>query len=551
MSAERPSVEVATERADGANVALELRRWAERTPDVAAVRSALPGGGWRELDFARLHEESDRLARALAASGIRPGDRTCVFVRAGVDLVTATYALFKLGAVPVLVDPGMGRRRFLACVERVRPRALVGVPAALLARRVFRRAFKSVEVAHAIGRGGTPDGGGSARPFAAESVPPAAEAAILFTSGSTGPAKGAIYTHANFRAQIQALRELYGLAPGEVDVACFPLFALFDTALGLTSVFPEIDPSRPAACDPRKVVLAIVENDATLTFGSPAIWRRVLPWLAEKGHRLPKLTRVLVAGAPVPPALAQGFRSVLYGDADVHTPYGATEALPVTTISGREIAELRERAETGEGTCVGRAAPGIELCLIRVGDEPIDAWDESLVVPQGEPGEICVRGPVVTAAYAEEPEPTRAAKIACADGSFWHRMGDIGHLDPDGRLWFHGRKAHRIETASGTLMPVPQENIFDTHPAVRRCALVGVGNPGAAQPVLVVETERKVRGKALRRALALEIAAHKSGIARRVAPRAVLFHRSFPVDVRHNAKIHRGELGRWAARALR
>jgi acyl-CoA synthetase (AMP-forming)/AMP-acid ligase II len=541
------------------NVALALRESAERTPDADAVRTpSRSGNGWTSFAFARLEQESDAWAFELSALGLRPGDRTCVFVRAGYELVCVTFALLKLGAVPVLIDPGMGRKRLLSCVERMRPRALVGIPAALLARRLFRRAFKSVELAWRV-----PDAdplrpsptASSVGRFPVEERPADAEAALLFTSGSTGPAKAAVYSHGTFRAQLAALAALYELVPGEVDVACFPLFGLFDAALGITSVFPNLDPSRPGSCDPALVVRALEENEATLTFGSPAIWRRVGPFLESTGRRVRSLRRILIAGAPVPPALSAVLRGVLEEGADVFTPYGATEALPVASISGRQIEELRGETESGAGTCVGRVAPGIDLRLIRVTDEPLERWSDDLEVEPGETGEICVRGPVVTRAYAEEPEKTRAAKIAHGDGTVWHRMGDVGRLDEDGRLWFYGRKAHRLETERGLLMPVPQENIFNTHPAVRRSAVVGVGSPGREKPVLVVEPEHSVPwgplGRAHERALASEIAEHRSDLDVRVRPTAVLFRKRFPVDVRHNAKIHREELSAWASERVR
>jgi acyl-CoA synthetase (AMP-forming)/AMP-acid ligase II len=534
---------------DAVNVALELRSWAERTPDVAAVRAPNGADGWNEITYAELEAESDAYAHLLAARGVAPGDRVCVFVRAGIELIAATYGLFKLGAVPVLIDPGMGPKSLLACVARIAPRALVGIPAALFARRLFRRAFRTVEVTFGVPRRGSlRDVSPGLPPYAVEHRAPDAEAAILFTSGSTGPAKGVVYTHATFRAQLGALSALYDLRPGEVDVACFPLFALFDTALGLTSVFPDFDPSHPARCDPSSIERAIVKNGATLTFGSPAIWKRVVPWLIERDRHLPGLRRVLIAGAPVPPALVRDFHRVLDEDADVFTPYGATEALPVSSISGRKILALAERAESGEGTCVGTIAPGIDLRLIRITDEPLERWNDSLEVPAGEPGEICVRGPVVTSEYKFEPEHNRAAKIP-SRGHVWHRMGDVGRLDANGLLWFHGRKSHRLDTERGLVMPVPQENIFNTHPAVRRSALVGVGPPGVQLPVLVVEREDGgTRGGA---DLARSIATHRADLDGRVAVRQVLFHRSFPVDVRHNAKIDRGELREWASRRIR
>ena len=527
------------------NVALDLRQQAEANPSGVAVRVPAGRGKWREISFAGIEAESDALAYALDKRGFHAGDRVCVFVRAGIELIAVTYALFKLGAIPVLIDPGMGRKRLLACVEHIQPNGMVGIPAAILARQLFRRSFRSVERSFTVPRAGK-----LSKKFAGrahfELACPALEdeAAILFTSGSTGPAKGVVYTYETFRAQLEALRALYNFRAGEVDVVCFPLFALFDTALGMTSVFPKIDPSHPGQCDPELIARAIRENKATLTFGSPAIWKRVVPWLIERGETLPSLRRVLIAGAPVPPSLVEGFHRVLEGGADVFTPYGATESLPVASISGREILERREAAETGAGTCVGKIAPGIDCRLIRITDDAVEDWSDELEVEPGCEGEIVVRGPAVTRSYKFEPEHNRLSKIAGGE-HVWHRIGDIGRFDAEGRLWFCGRKSHRLQTEAGLVLPVPQENIFNTHPAVRRSALVGVGKPGEELPVLVVEPVKPPSGSE-RGTLAEEIASYRAQLDGRITPTRVLFHKSFPVDVRHNAKIHRGELKAWA-----
>ena len=528
------------------NVSLHLRRQATDAPERVAVVAA----DGQALSFRELERRVDALARGLVQQGVARGMRVSLFVHPGPDLIALTHALFRVGAVPVLIDPGMGRRNLLACVERMKPRALIAVPRAHVARLLFPRAFRSVEILVTVGRrvgwGGVgldalPRGGDG--PF--ESAPTGRddEAAILFTSGSTGPPKGVTYTHGNFVAQLEALRELYDLRPGEVDVACFPLFALFDNALGMTSVFPDLDPSRPSDCDPAKIVAAIEESSATFTFGSPAIWRRVLPFMNGLGRRFSTLRRITIAGAPVPPSLAAGLRALLPDGGDVHTPYGATESLPVASIAGAEIASLRDRIEAGAGTCVGRVAPHAEVRIIAITDDAIATFDDALLVAPGAIGEICVRSPATTQEYKAQPGPTALAKIADGPG-LWHRMGDVGYLDSDERLWFCGRKAHRIETAAGPLYPVPIENAFLDVPTVRRTALVGVGPRGSERPVLVVEPSE---GAARREVL--------SNIERRRSERdvaapitAVRLHPSFPVDVRHNAKIHRLALKAWAER---
>jgi acyl-CoA synthetase (AMP-forming)/AMP-acid ligase II len=525
------------------NVASRLFEQARHRPAANALITPARGG-WKRTSYAELAASCARTARALRDAGLERGDRVCVFVRPSAEWVALVYALFAIGAPPVLIDPGMGLRGVLACVERMQPRGFVGIARAQLARLVFRRAFASVRVALTVGalrRGAA----------AAEEIAPTASdetAAILFTSGSTGPAKGVVYTHGMFDAQLAMLRELYGMREGDVDLACFAPFALFGPALGLTSVLPRIDFSRPATCDPAHVAAAIREHGAVQSFGSPAIWRRVAPWCAQHGVRLDSLKRLMIAGAPVSPALIEQCFAALPSDGDVHTPYGATEALPVSSAGGREIlARFAERTRSGEGNCVGRAAPGVELRVIRVVDSAVATWSDALLAPRGEPGELVVRGANVTREYAGEPEATAAAKIR--DGaSTWHRMGDVVRVDAEGLVWFLGRKSHRIETARGTLFPVGVENVYARHAAVARCALVGVGARGSERPWLVVAPEH---GRAAGDELAAEILRAGEAHARDARIEGVLFRDSLPVDVRHNAKIDRGALKRWAEERVR
>jgi acyl-CoA synthetase (AMP-forming)/AMP-acid ligase II len=277
----------------------------------------------------------------------------------------------------------------------------------------------------------------------------------------------------------------------------------------------------------------------------------VAPWCREKGVKLESLRRLMIAGAPVPPRLVQACREVLGPDGEVHTPYGATEALPVADARGSELlGALRREAEGGRGVCVGRAAPGIRIALIRIGDEPIERWSEALRVGAGEAGEICVQGAHVTARYENEREATAAAKIPDPAGSFWHRMGDVGRLDESGNLWFLGRKAHRIETSKGVLMPVGLEQVFDLAEHVERTAVVGVGARGAERPLLVVQPKPGIlpRSKVMRERLAIDILRVGLWHPACSVVEGVLFKPELPVDVRHNAKIDRAALKAWAER---
>lgn len=525
--------------AESANIARHLPLMAARQPDHPALK--IPRGrtadgriDYLTLTFAELDREVDAWCHRLTRAGIRRGDRTLLMVRQGLPLIAAAFALFKLGAIPVIIDPGMGLRNFLHCVRRSQPRALVGIPLAQVISRVFLSAFKSVSTRVWVNRSPTARiaTGPEVREFEIANSAATDLAAILFTSGSTGAPKGVCYEHGMFEAQVRLIRETYGIEPGEVDLPMLPIFALFNPALGLTTVVPELDPRRPAAVDPAKIVQAIRQENITNSFGSPTLWRKIQAHCLAQGITLPSLRRVLCAGAPVPAALWEDPARWL-PNGSLQSPYGATEALPVSTVSAAEIDPATVR-----GACVGRPLPGIAVRIVALGSA--DAVLREL--PAGEIGEIIVSGPVVTREYDALPLATAAAKVTDGD-ALWHRMGDCGFIDADGRLWFCGRKAERVTTATGPLFTEPCEQVFRRHPRAARCALVGLGHEGAQQPALVVETE--VRDRAEAHALAAELRALAKAHPHTAGINLFFFQPDFPVDVRHNAKIHRLTLARW------
>lgn len=536
-----------------ANIARHLRLMAERQPDRAALKvpRGRQGGtiDYLSLSFSELDREVGAWTARLVQAGVRPGDRTLVMVRQGLPLIASAFALFRLGAVPVIIDPGMGLRSFLSCVRRSQPRALVGIPIARLLSRLCRGAFDSVRVRVAASNTMTarlaPAGSASdpALPPAADACPRAPDelAAILFTSGSTGAPKGVCYQHGMFDAQVTLVREAYNIEPGEVDLPLLPIFALFGPALGLTTIVPEIDPRRPARVDPARIVQAIRQEQVTNSFGSPTLWRKIGAYCQHHGIQLHSMRRVLCAGAPVPAALWQSASQWLPAG-ELHSPYGATEALPVASISARERNQL-----SGPGACVGRPVRRMTVRVIAPHDGPLPNVAATVPLPNGEIGEIIVRGPVVTKSYDGAPDATAAAKIPDIDGGVWHRMGDCGYLDADGRLWFCGRKVERVLTATGPLYTEPSEQVFRAHPRVHRCALVGIGDAGRQEPAIVVEA-RPARTSDARR-FAAELRALGATQYATAGIRRFYFHPRFPVDVRHNAKIHRLTLARWAATA--
>jgi acyl-CoA synthetase (AMP-forming)/AMP-acid ligase II len=267
---------------------------------------------------------------------------------------------------------------------------------------------------------------------------------------------------------------------------------------------------------------------------------------------MPSLKRVLSAGAPVSPAILERFARLLSPGTQIYTPYGATESLPVAVIGSDEVlAETRHKTAAGAGTCVGQPVPGIEVRIIRITDGPIPTMTPDLVLPPGEIGEIAVNGPQVTQEYFRRPDLTALAKIADPErGRMWHRMGDVGYIDEQGRLWFCGRKSQRVVTPERTYFTEPVEGVFNAHPAVFRTALVGVERNGVVEPVLCVELEKTAKPQA-----SADITRELLSLAQQPehtrAIRTILYHERFPVDIRHNSKIFREQLAAWAAEQLR
>jgi olefin beta-lactone synthetase len=535
------------------NIGQTITDAASRYPDRTGLVCKM-NDGFKSWTFSEMNRTADWFARKLCARGLKKGDRVILMVKPSLEFITLTFALFKIGAVIILIDPGMGYRNLLRCIGQVKPDVFIGIAKAHFFKFFFPGPFKTVRTSVCIGPGLGLFGPSLTAAKAAASasygiVFSAAEmqadepAAILFTTGSTGPPKGVCYDHAIFAAQLELIRNYYGIGPDDIDQPAFPLFALFSTGLGACAVIPDMDPTRPARVDPEKFVRTIIEHGVTYSFGSPAIWNVVTKYCIASQIKLDSLQKVLMAGAPVPYDLLARTISILPDDAEIHTPYGATEALPIASITAREImAQTWKETREGRGVCVGSPLEPMVIKIIQISDKPIPEWDDSLLMPDGEIGEIVVKGPVVTRRYDNNTKENQLAKIA-EGREIWHRMGDVGYLDNRGRLWFCGRKAHRVITVSVTMYTVCCEALFNEHPSVSRSALVGINKDGNQVPVLIVEPyDRKINKEKLVAEL-FRIAQHNE-MTRPIEN--FLVHYDFPVDIRHNAKIFREKLALWA-----
>jgi acyl-CoA synthetase (AMP-forming)/AMP-acid ligase II len=348
---------------------------------------------------------------------------------------------------------------------------------------------------------------------------------------------------------VQAIRDFYQIEPGGVDLACFPLFGLFSAAMGVATVFPDMDFSRPATACAKKLLVAAHDWGVTQAFASPTVWDNLSRYCMHSGDRIGTLRSVFSCGAPVPARVLSQTLEHLAGDgAQMHTPYGATEALPVASIEAQIVlCETAAKSLAGSGVCVGRPFESITWHIVRITDRPIVALDDAEFLPPGEIGELIVRGPQVSRTYVTRIECNLESKIV-DEGAVWHRMGDVGYLDDQQRFWYCGRKSQRVVTSERTLYTAPVEGVFDAHPDVDRSALTGCGPVGNRTPVVYIERPHE-RGLPSPREAARIVSELRTLANDHEATQGIerfIFTRSMPVDIRHNAKINREQLAEQA-----
>ncbi|MBF6335396.1 AMP-binding protein [Nocardia abscessus] len=533
-------------------------------PNRVAVRYAHgvgPDGlpAYRHLTYRELGLWSETIAGRLSAAGVGTGTRTIVLVLPSPELYAILFGLLQIGAVPVVIDPGMGVRKMLRCLRAVDAEAFIGIPQAHALRVLFRPSLRTVRTAVTVGRrwfwrgeslrawGRTPTGPVQpGRPATDEDL-----SLIAFTTGSTGPAKAVQMTYGNLAAMVDQVHMARGEITPEASLITLPLVGVLDLLLGSRCVLPPLIPSKVGATDPAHVVDAIQKFGVRTMFASPAVLIPLLEHLRAHPVALTSLDSIYSGGAPVPDWCIAGLREVLDEDTNVVTGYGSTEALPMSTIESRELLDGPvERAHHGEGTCVGRPAYQVQARIVAITDEPIPTMARAeelageLESTRGI-GELVVAGPNVSTRYYWPEQANTLGKIVDGD-RIWHRTGDLAWIDEQGRIWFCGRKSQRVITAHGPMFTVQVEQVFNTVAGVARTALVGIGPRGAQRPVLCVEVKSGADPDIVEPALRAHGA--RFDLTRTIAD--FLVHPSFPVDIRHNAKIGRERLAVWAAERL-
>jgi len=525
-------------------------------PEVAgspAVVEMRPDASSRAVSWELLDRRTRELAAGFVARGMLAGQRVSLLVPPGADLTATLYAVLRIGAVAVVADAGLGIGGLTRAVTGSGVDWVIGVPKALLAARVLRWPGQRIAVADLVDVAAS----GAHRLAAGFALPPEpspdAQGAVLFTSGSTGPAKGVVYTHGQLTQLAQAMGRVIRIGPGQPLVSAFAPFALFGPALGATCVVPAMDVTRPATLTAAALADAVEAAQATSVFLSPAAVVNVLATAgalrSAQRAALGRVETLLSAGAPVPTPLLRQVRDLM-PLADPRTPYGATEVLPATDVGLADILE----AGAGEGICVGRPIEGVTVAVA-----PLDADGHAgvdLVTTPGLVGEVVVGGEHVKDHYDQlwstqaasvdvRPSPTLLGTVRAGR---WHRTGDVGHLDALGRVWIEGRLAHVVVTADEVVTPVGIEQRAETVPGIARAAFVGIGPRAARQFVIVAEgaDQAVVRRTTVADPVLSQTVREATG--RNLV--AVLLVPALPTDVRHNSKIDRARVTEWAERVL-
>ncbi len=524
----------ASSRADAVinpNLAARMIARAARYPERAAIVE-YRSGRVRRLTFGALARDVAAVAAGLEARGISPGDDVLLFVPMSIELYVVLLALYHLGACAVFVDAWAGRTRLDQAVRAARPRAFIGSPRAHLLR-LASPAMRAIPRAIVVG-GAWPlarlargDPARAAAPVSVESP-----ALVTFTTGSTGAPKAAVRSHGFLWAQHLALQDHLRLREDDVDLPTLPVFVLNNLAVGCTTVIPDFDPRHPADIRPAAIHRQMTAERVTTTGGSPAFYEKLATWCRERHQRL-EVRALFTGGAPVLPPLARLLTETVTGE--VNVVYGSTEAEPISGIDARAMLAGMERG--GDGLCVGSPVDRIRVRLIRPFDAPIalgpEGWRE-WDVAAGEVGEIAVSGDHVLKGYLGDPEAERANKIR--DGAcVWHRTGDAGRLDAEGRLWLMGRVSRRVLRDGATWWGIPAEMRALGVEGVRHAAYLGRPDAKLGQrATLCVETGGDRIDLALRERLIAAVAPHPVDELHAFA--------HLPRDPRHQSKTDAGAL---------
>lgn len=518
---------------------------------------------YKRHTYRELSADAESVAPGLREIGIAERTRVVFMAPPSYETCVIGLALTRVGAATVWIDTAVGYLNITERLGRVGIEAFFGIPIAHLGRLVFGWGPRTLRKLLVTGKPGFP-GAHTVASLRREApaVPPPPQigpedpAAILYTTGSTGPAKPALYLQRNFCRLFRQAHHSWRFHEDQeppVDIAVFPAFLFIPISAGGTMVVPPINfvTQGPADVAPNALLEVINDCGVKSMFGSPVLLENMGRCAVEKGIKTPTLKRIVGAGDVIKAPAKELLLRMMDYQGEVFANYGATEAMPTTEMCAREtLKETWDQTMQGAGICVGRPLPGVELRIVSIVDGPVGTIEQTEELSRGEIGEILVRSKQISPRYYKEEASNLKNKIADPAGDSWHRYGDTGYLDDEGRLWVCGRVGHRVKSPSGPLFPLVCEAIFETHPQVKRCGLVGIPGSSGELPVVCIELKPGIRS-AEREALREELLSLASKFEPTRAIQHFLFKRSLPLDPRHNSKIERPILAKWAAKQLR
>lgn len=468
--------------------------------------------GNEKISFADILTQVKQCANLLASRGLKPGERVILMIPMSPELYIAMLAIIRCGAAAVFVDPWIPMRQIVAFSAFAKPSGFIGIPKSHLLRLMSPK-LACIKISASTGSvilGIPAQFSLNATTKKSTDMKPAPvslddSALITFTSGSSGIPKGANRTHGFLIAQYEALCHELDYRDDDIDMPMFPVFALRNLAAGITSVIPEMDFRKVAEVDPVIINWQIQENGVTLVTASP-------PFIDQlaKLETPPVLRKILTGGAPVTAKqLTQWHQAFPFAEIDII--YGSTEAEPVAHLSSHE----RLKSEDKEGFCCGNPTSLLKTRVIKIRNGPVSPEElDILTLPQGETGELLVSGKHVGRDYFNNPEAVRENKIIMPDGTCWHRMGDTGYCDAEGRFFLTGR-VHSTIVRNGQLLhaQIVEADVSKQIPVAKRVAALEQNG----KLVIIIQGEPT-----------------KHSID---ADKIIFTNKPLPLDPRHNSKI--------------
>lgn len=540
------------------NIANYLIEAAEKFPLKEAIIEGLKDSKYKKITFSELNILSNQYANYFIKKGVKDNQKVLILINFSINFIAITYALFKIGAIPVFIDKGTRIKKILKSMKNVEPYVLIGNLQTNIIGIILKRYITSIKLNIIIFENlpileqyFIKKIKNESAHFKLKEGNDKKTIAILFTSGSTGQPKAVIYTHEMIKAQLTLLKEQYEFISEETDLSTLPVFSLFDAALQMTTIIPNVNIAKPSSINPKNIIQCINQFKATTTYASPLIIEKILKYISDKQLTLPSLRRLLIYGSPLPTLTIQKIYKT-FQNVNISVTYGATEALPISSITLDEIKkETLENTMQGKGICLGYTFKNIKINIIKISEHPIENINDTIILDKHLCGEIIVYGDIVSTKYYNDELSTKLSKIKDKD-KYWHRTGDIGFTDEKNRLWYMGRKEDIIYCPNKMLFTIPIETLYDNYYKINKSALIGLGNKPNQIPVIIIQPYKKYypKNKNAYNEFVNEVILMKKSYHILNEIKHVLFHPSLPLDIRHNSKILRKELISFAKERL-